>query len=273
MIDIVIEMFSYSFIVKAFIVGVLVSVCSSLLGVSLVLKRYSMIGDGLSHVGFGALAIATALGTAPLIITIPVVLVAAFFLLRITGNAKIKGDAAIAIISSGALALGILVLSMTTGMNTDLFNYMFGSILSLTESDAVLSIIISIFVISLYVIFYNRIFAVTFDEDFARSSGIKVDFYNMLIATLTAVTVVLGMRMMGSLLISSLIIFPAVIAMSVCKRFKGVVICSVVVSVLCFVIGMILSYIAETPSGATIVVVNCSLLIIIKFINIIKKST
>lgn len=267
MINQISQMFSYSFIVKAFAVGILVSICSSLLGVTLVLKRYSMIGDGLSHVGFGALAIATALGMAPLAVTIPVVLVAAFFLLKISSSGKIRGDAAIAIISSGALALGILVSSLTSGMNTDLFNYMFGSILSLTNADAILSIAISIVVIVLYLLFYNRIFAVTFDEEFAKSQGVNTGIYNMLIAALTAVTVVLGMRMMGSLLISSLIIFPAISAMTICKKYKKVVIFSVIISVLCFIFGMFISYFFETPTGATIVAINLITLIILKIIK------
>jgi len=256
MIQTIIEMFSYTFIIRAFAVGLLVSLCSALLGVSLVLKRYSMIGDGLSHVGFGALAIAAALNIAPLKVAIPVVVVAAFLLLRISENGKIKGDAAIALISSGALAVGVLTVSMTSGINTDIYNYMFGSILSLGSSDALLSIILCSVIIILYMLFYNRIFAVTFDEDFAKAAGINAGFCNTVIAVMTAVTVVIGMRMMGSLLISSLIIFPALTAMRICKRFITVIICSAVVSVIGFTVGMIGSYLLETPTGASIVAVN-----------------
>lgn len=253
---IIAEMLSYPFLVRALVVGVLVSLCSALLGVSLVLKRYSMIGDGLSHVGFGALAIATAFNAAPLAVAVPVVVAAAFLLLRISKNSMIKGDAAIAMISSGALALGVIVISLTTGMNTDVSNYMFGSILSLSRDDAALSVILSVCVLLLFVLFYPRIFAVTFDEVFAKATGTKANLFNMLIALLTAVTVVLGMRMMGALLLSSLIIFPPLSAMRVCRNFRAVVICSAVTSVVCLVIGMAASYVWELPSGPAVVAVN-----------------
>lgn len=250
------EMLSYPFMVRALAVGVLVSLCSALLGVSLVLKRYSMIGDGLSHVGFGALAIATAFNAAPLAVAVPVVVAAAFLLLRISKNSMIKGDAAIAMISSGALAIGVIVISLTTGMNTDVSNYMFGSILSLSRSDAVLSVVLSVCVLLLFVLFYPRIFAVTFDETFARATGTRAELFNMLIALLTAVTVVLGMRMMGALLISSLIIFPPLSSMRVCRTFRSVVLCSAVTAVCCFILGMAASYGWELPSGPAVVVVN-----------------
>ena len=250
------EMFSYHFMTRAMIVGVLVSLCAALLGVSLVLKRFSMIGDGLSHVGFGALAVASALGLAPLSVSVPVVIAAAFLLLRISTSSRIKGDAAIALISSGALAIGVVVVSLTTGMNTDVSNYMFGSILSLSKADAVLSIILSVIVIALFILLYPRIFAVTFDESFTRATGVGAGRYNTVLAVLTAVTVVVGMRMMGALLISSLIIFPALSAMRVCRSFKSVVCCSAVISVLCFVCGMTASYFLELPSGASVVIAN-----------------
>ena len=239
-------MFSYSFILRALIVGVLVSLCASLLGVSLVLKRYSMIGDGLSHVGFGAIAVATAFNWAPMEFTIPVVIIAAFLLLRLSENSSIKGDSAIAIISTGALAFGILVASMTTGMNTDINSYLFGSILAMTLNDVLLSVVLSAVVIVLFVLFYNKIFAVTFDETFSNATGIRANVYNMLIAILTAITIVLGMRMMGALLISSLIIFPALTSMRVCKHFKTVVIVSAVISIICFLLGLIISYFLYT---------------------------
>lgn len=250
------HMFSYHFIQRAVIVGVLVSLCAALLGVSLILKRYSMIGDGLSHVGFGALAIASVTGAAPLAVAVPVVVAAAVFLLRLRRSGKVKGDAAIAIISSSSLALGVVVVSLTTGMNTEVSSYMFGSILSLSRADAVLSAVLSVAVLLLFVAFYPRIFAVTFDEDFSRATGTSTELYNTLIAVLTAVTVVLGMRMMGALLISSLIIFPALSAMRVCRSFKAVVLCSAVISVLSFMVGVIASYFLETPTGASIVLVD-----------------
>ncbi len=263
-------MFSYTFIVRALIVGLLVSLCAALLGVSLVLKRYSMIGDGLSHVGFGAIAVATAFNWAPMEFTIPVVVIAAFLLLRISENSSIKGDSAIAVISTGALAIGILVASMTTGMNTDINSYLFGSILAMNMSDVVMSIVLSLVVLLLFVLFYNKIFAVTFDETFAKATGIKAGIYNMLLAFLTAITIVLGMRMMGALLISSLIIFPALSAMRICKHFKTVVFVSAIISVLCFLVGLIGSYFFSTPTGATVVVLNIIVFIIFSVIGKIR---
>jgi zinc transport system permease protein len=250
------EMFSYPFMVRAFEVGIMVSLCSALLGVSLVLKRYSMIGDGLSHVSYGALSIAMALGLAPLKISIPVVIIAAFFLLRITNDSKIRSDAAIAVLSAASLAIGVIVTALTTGMNTDVCGYMFGSILAMSSSDVKLSVVLSILVIILFVFCYHKIVAVTFDETFARATGVKVSFYNSLIAVLTAVTIVLGMRMMGAMLISSLIIFPALSSMRIVKTFLGVVILSGVLSILCFCLGIIGSYKFSTPAGASVVIVN-----------------
>jgi zinc transport system permease protein len=256
MIGTIAEMFSYAFLVRAVIVGLMVSLCASLLGVSLVLKRYSMIGDGLSHVGFGALAIAMALNAAPLAVSIPVVLAAAFLLLRITESSKIRSDAAIALISTGSLAAGVMVISMTTGMNTDVCNFMFGSILAMSKTDVYLSVALSAVVLALFIVFYNRIFAVTFDETFARATGVRAGLYNTLLALLSAVTIVLGMRMMGAMLISSLIIFPALSSMRVFKKFKTVVVSSAVISVACFMIGTVISYEYATPTGASVVCVN-----------------
>ena len=256
------EMLSYPFMVRAFVVGSLVALCSSLLGVSLVLKRYSMIGDGLSHVGFGALAIAAAANVAPLAVAIPVVIAAAVLLLRIRGNSRIKGDAAIALISTSSLAVGVMVISMTTGMNTDVYNYMFGSILAMSAEDVRLSMILAVVVLALYVFFYNKIFAITFDETFAQATGVKADMYNTLIAVLTAVTIVLGMRMMGALLISSLIIFPALTSMRVCRTFKSVIVNSAVISVVCLVIGITVSYVWATPAGASVVMANIAALLL-----------
>lgn len=256
MVNTLTQMFSYTFLVRAIIVGLLVSLCAALLGVSLVLKRYAMIGDGLSHVGFGTLVVATATKAAPLIVSIPVVVLAAFLLLRIRENAKIKGDAAIALISTSSLALGVVVIFLTTGLNTDATNYMFGSILNMTKDDMWLSIALTSVVLLLFVAFYNKIFAITFDDAFAQSTGTKTGLYNMLIAFLTAITIVLGMRMMGVLLISGLIIFPAVTSMRICKKFKTVTICAGVVSVTCFFTGMVVSYQYATPAGASAVTMN-----------------
>ena len=250
------SMFSYHFMQRALLVGVLVSLCAALLGVSLVLKRYSMIGDGLSHVGFGALAIASAFHLAPLAVTVPVVVIAAILLLRLRSDGRVKGDAAIAIISSSALAIGVVVVSVTRGMNTEVTSYLFGSILSLSRGDTVLSVVLSLAVLAVFLLLYPRLFAVTFDETFARATGTRADLYNTLLAVLTAVTVVLGMRMMGALLISSLIIFPALGAMKICRSFHGVVICAAVISVVCFLFGMTASYVFETPSGASVVIAD-----------------
>ena len=260
MTDIIIQMFSYSFMVRAIIVGILVSLCSSLLGVSLVLKRYSMIGDGLSHVGFGALAVATALGISPMHITIPVVVVSAILLLRVSESGKLKGDSAIGIISTSALALGVLTISLTSGLNTDLYNYLFGSILAMTKNDVYLSIGLSVCSLAAFVIFYNKIFSVTFDESFARACGTRVKNYYMLIAVLTAVTIVLGMRMMGSMIISALIIFPAITSMRLFRSFRTVTISSAVISVICFMISITLSYVYDLPTGATLVAVHLCIL-------------
>ena len=256
MIDLFLQMLSYPFLTRAIVVGTLVSLCASLLGVSLVLKRYSMIGDGLSHVGFGALAIATAANAAPLAVAIPIVVAAAFLLLRLSENSKIKGDAAIALISTGALAIGVMAISLSNGTNIDVYNYMFGSILAMSRGDVRLSVVLAAAVLTLYIIFYHKIFAITFDENFARATGVKAGWYNMLIALLTAITIVLGMRLMGTLLISSLVIFPALTSMRILKSFRSVVICSAVLSVLCFLIGIFFSYIWSTPTGASIVCVN-----------------
>ncbi|MGI5936759.1 MAG: metal ABC transporter permease [Oscillospiraceae bacterium] len=250
------EMLSYPFMCRALAAGGLVALCASLLGVSLVLKRYSMIGDGLSHVSFGALAVATALNAAPLQVAIPVVVAAAFLMLRLSENSRIKGDALIALISTGSLAVGIMALTLARGMNVDMYNYLFGSILALGREDVLASVVLSAAVLLLYVLFYTRIFAVTFDESFARATGTRAGACNMLIALLTAVTVVLGMRLMGALLISSMIIFPALTSMWVFKSYKSVVLSSAAVSVICFFAGIVISYAWATPAGASIVVAD-----------------
>lgn len=267
------EMLSYPFLVRALLGGILVSLCASLLGVSLVLKRYSMIGDGLSHVSFGALSVAMAIGWSPLKVSIPVVILAAFFLLRITESGKIKSDAAIAMISASALAIGIVVTSLTTGMTTDVSSYMFGSILAMSREDVALSVLLSVVVLGLFVFCYNKVFAVTFDENFARATGVRVGMYNVLIAVLTAVTIVLGMRMMGAMLISSLIIFPAITSMRLFKSFRGVVLSSGFLSVVCFCIGMVVSYRLSTPAGASVVLVNLAAFVVFTFCQGFRKDS
>lgn len=269
MLETIQEMLSFGFIDRAILVGILVSLCAALLGVSLVLKRYANIGDGLSHVGFGITTIAVAFGLSPLPIAIPGVIIVAIILLKIGNNHKIKSDSAIAIISSSALAIGVAVTSMTTGMNTDVCNFMFGSILAMNTSDVILSIIVSIVVLVLFIIYYRKLFAVTFDEDFSKAVGLKTSRYTNLIAILTAVVIVVGMRMMGTLLISSIIIFPALTSMRICKSFKSVVISSGIISVICFLIGIFLSYIYNISTGAMIVIVN---LVLFLLFTILRKD-
>ncbi len=267
------KLFSYVFIQRALIVGILVSLCAALLGISLVLRRFSMIGDGLSHVGFGALALASVLGLAPLAVAIPTVILSAFFMLWLNEKGHMQGDAAIAILSSSALAIGVLVTALSSGLNTDLNSYMFGSILAISHSDMILSIVVSVTVLLLYALFYRSLFSVTFDENFARATGTKASYYNLLLSVLTALTVVVGMRLMGTLLISPLIIFPALTAMRVCKSYRGVVICSMITSVSSFVIGLLFSFLFSLPTGATIVIVNLAVFLFFTVIGMFKKRS
>ena len=259
MIDKLIFYFQYPFVRYALIAGVLIALCSSLLGVTLVLKRFSFIGDGLSHVAFGAMAVASVLNfTNNMIFILPVTVICAVLLLRTGQNTKIKGDSAIAMISVGALAIGYLLMNLfATGPNLsgDVCSTLFGStsILTLARGQVVLCSILSVAVVVVFVTFYHKIFCVTFDETFAKATGMKTDFYNLLIAIITAVIIVLAMNLVGSLLISALVIFPALSAMRVYKTFFGVTVCSVVLSVICAVIGILLSILAGTPVGSTIV--------------------
>jgi len=267
----VLEMLSFTFMQRALIVGLLVSLCASLLGVSLVLKRYAMIGTGLSHVGFAAMVSATALQFAPLTVTLPVVVAAAFLLLRLNESSKIKGDSAVALISASSLAIGVIIVNQTTGLSTHVCSAMFGSILAMTRADLRISVALCIVVILLFVLFYKQLFAVTYDEDFAKATGTRAEIYKTLLAILTAVTVVLGMRMMGALLISSLIIFPALTAMRLCKSFFSVVVVSAVVAVFCFFVGIVLSFYYDMPPGASVVAVNIALFLIFSALGLLKR--
>ena len=264
-------MFSFPFMQRALIAGVLVSLCAALLGVSLVLKRYSMIGDGLSHVSFGALAIAVALGVTPLWFSIPVVILAAFLLLRVADNPRWNSDAAIAAMSASSLAIGILVISRTTGMTTDVDNYMFGSVLAMSKTDVALSVVLCLAVLVLFILFYHKLFAVTFDESFSRATGLKVERYNTLLAILTALTIVLGMRMMGAMLISSLVIFPALTAMRLFRSFRGVVVCAAATSVACFCLGLTISFAFSTPVGATVVAADLAVFLTSCLIGLLRR--
>lgn len=265
------QIFSYPFAARAVIVGLLLSVSAALIGVNLVLKRFSMLGDGLSHVSFGAAAVGLACGVAPLKFSIPIVIAAAFLLLRLKQNSKINGDAATAIVSSSALAVGITVATLTTGMNTDISNYMFGSILALGNSEVITASVCSVLIIFLYILFYKKIFAVTFDEDFAAVTGVKVKLYNSINAVLTAVTVVVGMRIMGALLISSIITFPALSSMRICKHYKCTVIVAAVISVAAFLSGILLSFMFDIPAGAAVVLTNLAVFLILSLVGKIKQ--
>lgn len=277
MIDQLISYLAFPFVRHALIVGILVSLCASLLGVTLVLKRYSYIGDGLSHVAFGAMAIATVINvTGHMLVVLPITVVSAILLLRAGQNAKIKGDAALAMISVGSLAAGYLLLnvfSSSSNVSGDVCTTLFGStrFLTLSGTDVIVCAALAILVLLVYVLFYNKIFSVTFDESFAKASGVNAGAYNLLIATITAVVIVLSMRLVGSLLISALVIFPAVSAMRLFKNFKAVVICSAIFSVVCAAVGLCVSILAETPTGATIVLTDAIAFLICLVVEKIKK--
>ena len=253
------EYFAYPFVRRALVVGVLIALCASILGVTLVLKRFSFIGDGLSHVAFGAMAIATVIGiNTDMLFTMPVTVLCAVAILGSSRYTKVRGDAAVAMISVSALAIGYLlmnVFSTSANVSGDVCSTLFGSlsILTLSKAEVLTCIIVSVVVVVLFIIFYNKIFAVTFDGDFARATGTKADLYNLIIAVIIAVIVVLAMNLVGSLLISALIVFPALSAMRMFKSFRSVTICAAVVSVVCALTGMLVSIITGTPVGSTIV--------------------
>lgn len=263
----------YPFVRYALIVGVLISLCSSILGVTLVLKRFSFIGDGLSHVAFGAMAVAAIVGlTNKMIIALPITIIAAIILLCAGQNAKIKGDASIAILSVSALAIGYLLMNLFPSSNNvsgDVCSTLFGStsILTLSKTDVWLCVVLSIVVVLAFIFLYNKIFAITFDENFAKTSGTKVRIYNLILATIIAVIIVLAMNLVGSLLISALVIFPALSAMRVCKNFKAVTICAACVSVCCSLVGILASIVASTPVGSTIVIADLAVFIVFTVIG------
>lgn len=269
--------FQYPFVRYALVVGVLVALCSSLLGVTLVLKRFSFIGDGLSHVAFGAIAIAAAMNlTNDFLLVLPVTILAAVLLLAAGQNAKIKGDAAIAMISVGTLAIGYLIMNLfskTSNLAGDVCATLFGSIsiLTLTKTEVWLCVILSVLVIAVFLLFYHKIFAVTFDEDFAAATGLKAKLYNLVLAVIIAVIIVLAMNLVGALLISALVIFPALSAMRVFRSFRAVTVCSVIVSVLCAVLGILISIAAGTPVGSTIVAVDIAGFVIFGAAGLLKR--
>ena len=265
------DMFTYPFMQRALLVGLMIAICAALVGVSLVLRKNSMIGDGLSHTAFSAFALATVLGLTPLYFALPVVIIASFFVLRLSRNRKMHGDAAIAALSASSLAIGTMAISVSKGVNIDLNSYLFGSILSVSWGDVLLSAILAVVVILLYLFAYHRIFAITFDEEFAKSVGVKTGVYDAIFAAICSVVVVLGMRLLGSLLISSLVIFPTLSAMRLCRTFKGIVFTSVIISIIAFVAGLMASYIFATPTGATVVIANLIIFVIAYLIEKIRK--
>ena len=277
MVNTLITYLSYPFVRYALIVGVLIALCSSLLGVILVLKRFSYIGDGLSHVAFGAMAIAAVVGLSDrMILTLPITIICAILLLWSGQNAKIKGDAAIAMISVGALAVGYLLMNIfptSSNVSGDVCTTLFGSmkILTLTKSEVILSIVLSVVVVILFVAFYNRFFAVTFDESFAKAVGTKANLLNFLIATIIAVIIVLAMNLVGSLLVSALVIFPALSAMRLFKSFRSVTVFSAILSVVCALFGIILSILLNTPVGSTIVVTDIVAFGVCSIIGMIRR--
>ena len=267
---IIADILSYPFLTRALVVGFLISLSSSLLGVSLVLRRYSMIGDGLSHVGFGALGIAAILSLSPMAVTLPVVVAASFFLLRLSGR-KGGGDSAIALLSSSALAIGVAAVSIG-GVNTDLNAFLFGSILSVSRSDAWISFLVSAVTLFSYLVFYHQIYASTFDPVFAKATGMRCERYTTLLAVLTSLVIVVGMRMLGSMLISSLLIFPALSAMKVAKTYLKVSVIAAIESILAFLIGFVLSYALSLPTGASIVIVHMCFYLAMAFVGWIRSQ-
>mgnify|MGYP003290369886 CR=1 FL=1 len=257
-----VELLSYSFMQRALLCGIAISFSAALIGVILTLKNYSMIGHGLGEVGFAALSLAVALNLEPIAVSIPIVIIAAIIIMFISQKKGESADIIIALVATGALALGVIITSFTSGFGADSYNYMFGSILTMTTKDVILSIILTVLSIGVYVVFYNRLFLVTFDEKYAKATGINVSLYQFLIALLTALVVVVGMRMMGTLLISSLIVFPAIIAKKFTTSFKGLVVMSVLTSVICFVLGIFMAFFLNLPTGAGIVLVYIVLLFI-----------
>lgn len=255
-IDMFFTILTQPFVIRAVVVGVLVSLCAALLGVVLVLKKYSLIGHGLADVGFASIALALALGVTPMYISLPVVLIASFIIMAVSQKKGVSGDTAIGVAATTSLAIGIMITYLGNGFNADISDYMFGSINAVTTADLIMSIVLSAIVITVYVLFYNRIFIITCDESFAKASGINVSIYRFLISFLTALTIVMGMKMMGSLLISSLIIFPAVTARNFASSFKSLVISSAICSVICFLLGIVLTICFDLPTGAGIVIVN-----------------
>ena len=266
------EIFKQDFMIKALITGIFIAISCSLLGVFLVLKNMSLIGDGLAHVSFAAIAIGLLVSDKPIIISIPIVIVASFLVLLLKEKAKIDADATIGLLSSFSIAVGVIIASVAKGFNIDLFSYLFGSILFISPSEMILSGLLAIILIVLVLLFYNDLFSITFDENFAKISGIKVRRINYLLSVLISVTIVLGIRIVGTMLISSLIVFPSVSALQISKGFKRTLLFSVLFSMIAVVLGIVFSYILNVPTGARIVVVNAIIFLITLIIRVIKRG-
>lgn len=266
------EMFTYNFMLRALISGISIALCAGLLGTTIVLRRQSMIGDGLSHVGFGSVAIATVLNIAPLSLALPVVSIAAFLLLKIAEKGKMPSDATLAMLATTSLAVGIVVLSFSVKKNVDINNYLFGSILAVSKTDSIISVALSALVIVAFVFCYNKIFALTFDQPFAEASGIKISFYNAILAVLVSITIVLGMKMMGALLISSTMILPTLASLRLFKNFKSVTLSSAFLAVIGFVIGLFTSFLLNMPTGASIVITNFLLFTLCFLASKVRKN-
>ncbi len=259
--EFLINLLQYPFMQRALICGIAISFCAALIGVILVLKRYSMIGHGLGEVAFASLSLALVLNLPQMYVAIPIVIIASFIILIISQKQGESGDITIALVSAGALAFGVIITGLTSGFNIDVYNYMFGSILTMSTTDVIISVVLSILLVVAYVFFYNRLFMITYDEKYAKVCGINVTFYQFLIALFTALVVVIGMRMMGTLLISSLIVFPAIIARKITHSFKGMAVMSVIISILCFLFGLVISSLLNLPTGASIVMVYIGVLL------------
>lgn len=246
----------YDFILKALLVGVLIGISASVLGLFLVLKKYSMIGDGLAHVSFATVAIALWMSASPLLVSIPIVILASFFILKLSEKASMHGDSAISLVSSFSIAMAVLIASLAKGFNVDLMSYLFGSILVISNSDVLISAILSVVVILTVMVFYHDLFAVTYDEEYAQAVGMNTRFYNYLLAVLTSITIALGIRIVGTMLISSLIVFPTVTALQVAKGFRATILIATGISVLCVIMGVFVSFAYNLPTGAVIVLMN-----------------
>jgi len=249
-------MLNYDFMLNALVAGIAISLCAALVGVTLVLRRNAMISDGLSHTAFASFALATAFGFAPLYFSLPIVILSSYFILHLSRSPRFRGDSAIAVLSASSLALGTAATSLSSGINIDFYNYLFGSVLAISQTELIFSLVLVALVLLFYIFAYHHIFAITFDQDFAKSIGLNTNLYDTIFAIICSIVIVLGMRLLGALLISSLVVFPTVTAMRFAKTFRGVVLSSTIISVVCFILGLTASFYLATPAGASVVIAN-----------------